>query len=203
MRRVEKNLSALENISNRIKSLGSEQDSDEEISILIKKLDMIVRAEWSKYYEEFFSDLSLANKIISLYRTRGFKASTIINIISVIGNMIKRYGLPPTKDFFELFYELKDQKKINYYVSLYIMQFPQFHQMKDKWEYLLSVPKIAPKNVSERNFYVEIKRIIDSKEIIPSAYKNEVIISIRELVDKEENDFYKNEYLELMSRVAG
>lgn len=198
MNQVEKNIELLKIISDRIKSFDFEEVSEEELSILIKNLEKIVRAEWSKYYQEFFSDLLLADKLVSLYKTVIFENATKINLLSLIGNMIKRYELLPTKELFELFYELKYQKEINYYVSLYIMQFPDW---EGKWEYLLSIPEIAPKVKSERNFYVELEKIVNAKETIPKPYKNKFLIVLRELADKAGNDFYKNEYLDLLAKM--
>nr|UKE85512.1 hypothetical protein KXZ65_11485 [Pectobacterium sp. PL152] len=109
MSQVEKNINALEIISNKIKSFDSMHDDIKEISLLINELEIIVRKEQSKHYEIFFSDLSLANKIISLCKTGIFNTSTIINSVSVIGNMIKRYGLPQ-KMIFLFFYDLKHIK---------------------------------------------------------------------------------------------
>nr|WED70037.1 hypothetical protein PJ912_12200 [Pectobacterium colocasium] len=82
------------------------------------------------------------------------------------------------------------------------MQLPQFNTQKDKWDYLISVPEISPKNKSERNFYIELKKIINSNEVIPDYYRNRFVIIIEKLIDNAKNDFYKTEYKELMLEIT-
>ncbi|MEQ4617370.1 MAG: hypothetical protein ABN482_04915 [Corticimicrobacter sp.] len=201
MNRPEKIIDALRVISARIKSFNPEHENPEEISSSIDELEKISRKEYSKHYEKFLSDPSLAKKIVSLCRAESFDIKTIINTISTIGNMIKRYGLPPSDYLFDFFDETKHLKKANYYVSLFIMRFPQFRMRQDRLDYLASMPRISPRKNSERNFYVELKKIIDCRELIPDPEKRKLTLSLKNMIDKEENTFYKNEYKELLQKI--
>ncbi|WP_347253147.1 hypothetical protein [Leminorella grimontii] len=199
MNRIERNIGVLNTVTSKIKHHSHQLGSDyEEMLLLITKLELIVRAEKSSHYEAFFSDISLANELLSFYNRMDFNDKVAVNIISLIGNMIKRYGLPPTDELFEFFYNLRMIKKVNYYVSLFITQFPQFHSLSDKWDYLLSIPNIAPKLKSERNFYIEMKKIIDSGEGIPYDYRDKVICIFNEFIKGAKNNFYPDDYKKII-----
>ncbi|MCO6514904.1 MAG: hypothetical protein J6589_10655, partial [Snodgrassella sp.] len=101
-------------------------------------------------------------------------------------------------NFFKFFNELKNVKKIDYYVSLFITNFPQFYMEDKKWDYILSILNISPKAKSERNFYIEIKKILNRNECIPNNYLDKFIASFEKMYNKAKNDFYKNDYKEII-----
>ncbi|SUP80363.1 hypothetical protein ACILPN_06585 [Yersinia wautersii] len=197
MNTVVKNVDKLKDIVCKIKSYDV-MVNKEELPLLFAELEKISRKEKSKFYLEYFTDVNFALKIISLARSFKFNEKEVTNIVSLLGNMVRRYGLPPLDEIFYFLFSLKDKKKVSYYVSLFITAFPQFHEHDDKWRYLTSMPKIAPKDKSERNFYFEVKKIISSEENIPSFYKDEIISKFEEYLDKAKNEIYKNEYKEII-----
>ncbi|MIG40738.1 hypothetical protein AHW95_22395, partial [Salmonella enterica subsp. enterica] len=93
-------------------------------------------------------------------------------------------------------------RKVNYYVSLFIFRFPQFRNYKFKWDYILSIPDISPKNKSKRNFYSIGNNIVLSGETIPVEYKNRVI-SLLEMFSKGNmGSVYNDEYIDLINRLV-
>ncbi|MWP61196.1 MULTISPECIES: hypothetical protein [unclassified Gilliamella] len=201
MTQLEKNLDLLKILTYKIKTWDRGNDYIA-LSKLISDLEKLTRKEYSLYYKKFFTDISLAEQLIQLYKNENLNKETIINIVSCIGNMIERYSLPPLNDFFDFFNELKTIKKIDYYVSLFITEFPQFYKDNKKWDYLLSILNISPKAKSERNFYIEIKKILNRNESIPNNYIDLFIASFEEMYNKAKNDFYKNDYKEIILKLS-
>lgn len=197
MTQLKKNIDILNILAYKIKSWDRENDLIE-LSELISDLEKFSRKERSLYYKEFFSDVALAEKLIYLYKNENLTKEATINIVSCIGNMIKGYNLPPLDNFFKFFNELKNVKKIDYYVSLFITNFPQFYMEDKKWDYILSILNISPKAKSERNFYIEIKKILNRNECIPNNYLDKFIASFEKMYNKAKNDFYKNDYKEII-----
>ncbi|MCO6555518.1 MAG: hypothetical protein J6572_10995 [Gilliamella sp.] len=201
MTRLKKNIDILNILTYKIKSWDRENDLIE-LSELISDLEKFSRKERSLYYKEFFSDVALAEKLIYLYKNENLTKETTINIVSCIGNMTEAYNLPPLDNFFNFFNELKNVKKIDYYVSLFITKFPQFYMEDKKWDYILSILNISPKAKSERNFYIEIKKILNRNECIPNNYLDKFIASFEKMYNKAKNDFYKNDYKEILLKLS-
>ncbi|MFP5304096.1 hypothetical protein R2R70_23230, partial [Cobetia sp. SIMBA_158] len=75
---------------------------------------------------QYLSEPKLANRLLEFAGSDYKDVNFVINIVATLGNMIDRYGLPTSDQIFEFFVNLKDEKKIRYYVSMFIMRFPQF-----------------------------------------------------------------------------
>ncbi|EAB8590785.1 hypothetical protein DUR31_23845 [Salmonella enterica subsp. enterica serovar Indiana] len=112
--------------------------------------------------------------------------------------MVVRYGLPPSDDLYELFFSLRNRKKVNYYISLFILHFPQSESCDFRWDYILSIPDIAPKEKSKKNFYSIIKNINASGEKIPFEYKARIVYLLGVFSD---NNMYGEEFMMLRAQL--
>jgi hypothetical protein len=169
--------------------------SEDKLDVITSEFEKIPREEFSTFYVPFFTDDTLAENLVQIGRKYHGNTGLLCNIISSLGNMLKRYGLTATDAIFDFFVESISNKKANYYVSLFISSFPQYQTWSNKWSYLISIPNIAPKKKSIINFNVEVKNLL-KKEKIPIEVKKG-IIEILELYIKTEplSDYSKREYL--------
>lgn len=194
---INKNVKKIDLITKSIKKIPVGEDKGE-ISKLICDFEKMPRKECSIFYDVFFNDTELVGKLIEIARFYEDDDKIIINVISSLGNMFVRYKLYPSEELYNLFFNLKNKRKVNYYVSLFIFRFPQFMSYKFKWDYILSVPDISPKEKSKRNFYSIVNNIVSLGDTIPAEYKKK-IINLLEMFSKE--SMYSDEYIDLINRL--
>ncbi|AVE92343.1 hypothetical protein ACF1YN_001003 [Escherichia coli] len=198
---INKNIKKIDMITKGVKNISLGEDK-QEILKLICDFEKMPRKEYSVFYGVFFNDGELVDKLIKIARFYEDDDKITINVISSLGNMFVRYKLYPSEELYNLFFNLKSKRKVNYYVSLFIFRFPQFRNYKFKWNYILSIPDISPKDKSKRNFYSIVNNIVLSGETIPVEYKNRVI-SLLEMFSKENmGSVYNDEYIDLINRLV-
>ncbi|HCU1427469.1 TPA: hypothetical protein OUG59_004743 [Escherichia coli] len=195
---INKNAKKIDVITKNIKKIPIGEDK-EEISKLICDFEKMPRKECSIFYDVFFNDTELVGKLIEIAKFYEDDDKIIINVISSLGNMFVRYGLYPSEELYNLFFRLKNKRKVNYYVSLFIFRFPQFMNFKFKWDYILSISDISPKEKSKRNFYTVVNNVILVGDTIPAEYKKK-IINLLEEFSKE--SMYSDEYIDLINRLS-
>ena len=162
---------------------------------LMTAFEKFPRKEFSLSYVPILVDKSFIENIVEIGETYQANSSILINVISSLGNIVKRYGLNPSSGTFELFKKAMKNKKANYYASLHISSFPQYRTWEDKWNYLLSIPKIAPKKKSMVNFHGEIKQMLGSKDVVPLEFIKETIaIQHSHIGSAELSEYSKDEY---------
>lgn len=150
--------------------------SEEELGTLIAKFERIPREAVSSANVSLLTDDVLAEKLVEIGRAYSKNSNLLCNIISALGNMVKRYGLRPRKHIFDFFVAAAKNRKANFYVSLFLYSFPQYKQWNGKWGYLVSMASIAPKKKSITNFHTEIKRIVkDHNDDIPSDTRIQIV----------------------------
>lgn len=198
MKNLEKNIILLDSITNEIK-YHNDSITESELFLLIKKLEALVRKEMSVHYACYFTDADLAEEIISICNRSTVDYKNMINIVSLLGSMVSRYGLSASDKLFHMFISLANTKGVSYYVSLFITRFPQFQVYTGRWDYLVSIPLIAPKAKSRRNFYGEIKRLLELDENIPSFYKKKIICILAGFLNIEQDSCYWTDYQNIIS----
>lgn len=146
--------------------------SEKDLESLLKKFGKITRDETSQLKKEILSEGAIAKTLLGIASKYYNNSKMLTEIISSIDNMHNRYGLEITNDIFEFLTEQTKNKKVNYYVSIFITSLPQFEKYEYKWDYILSIPDIAPKKKSINIFY----RVINNNvEDIPNKDKMNVI----------------------------
>jgi hypothetical protein len=169
---------------------------------MVKDFEKIPRDEFSSFYQPVLSDTRLADHVLELGKAYHDNVKILVYTLSALGNMISRYHLKPSDEVFEFFKDAISNKKANYYVSLYLSSFPQFGSWSCKWEYLISIPGIAPRKKSMENFNIEIKRALAKKNEIPADMLVKCIRILETFVKAETiSDYSKNEYLETLTHL--
>jgi len=186
-------VSELDLIIKQLDYWTTEQGKDFLVS-LISRLEQFTRMERCELFRQYLSEPKFAGRLLEFARGDYKDVNMLINIVSAIGNMIERYGLPFSDEIFEFFVNLKDKKKIGYYVSMFIVKFPQFKELPSRWDYLISIPSIAPRSDSAKNFYAEIQRLIKENERIPTGYKEKIIEILGDLASKTKSKVMEDEY---------
>jgi len=108
-------------------------------------------------------------------------------------NNISEINEVKTQSLYDFLFGYKDSenKTIKRLVAYALPSFPQFDAYEQKWEYLLSMPKIAPRKDSMDMFRWIIKERINE---IPDDIKVKVINLLQSFVDK--NDLHKYTFTE-------
>lgn len=154
--------------------------NEKELEILLKKFGKICRDETSLLRKELLSNDSLASVLLKIVAKYNDNTKIIIEIVSSINNMYARYNLKITNDIFNALLELTNNKKVNFYVSIFITKLPQFQILESKWDYILSIPKIAPRKKSINTFYRVINDTINN---IPNEHRENIVKVFRLFLD--------------------
>ena len=191
-------VSELESVVNQLNGWTSEQGKDS-LAVLISQLEKFSRMERTESFKELLSNPNLSERMLEFAKYGCDDVDIVINVVSTLGNMIDRYGLPPSDSIFDFFVDLMDEKKVAYYVSIFITKFPQFKRIPSRWDYIVSIPRIAPRSDSAKNFYAEIQRAIKGDEIIPSEYKKKIISILEDFSSKTKSKVMEEEYRKTIS----
>lgn len=143
-----------------------------ELEILLLKFGDICRDETSKMRVHILTDKKLVRALLEIGQKYKNNSKILIEIISSFHNMRERYKLEITNAIFDFAVSCISNRKVNFYVSIFIIELPQFENYKYKWKYVLSIPKIAPRKKSINTFYRYINKHLDC---IPNDFKSEII----------------------------
>lgn len=174
--------------------------TEKELEILLKKFGSICRDETSLLRKRILSDYELAKALLEIGDKYNNNSKILIEIVSSINNMNKRYGLEITDDIFQFLITLTKNKKVNFYVSIFITELSQFESYNYKWDYIMSIPNIAPKEKSINTFY----RIInDNINKLPDDYKTDAIkIFEKALHNSNLHETTINKYLKIIAELS-
>lgn len=195
---MEQKIKILEELKDRLCNWKSYDET--RLQKLMKEFEKIPREEFSSFFTPILTDKSLIENIGEIGEAFQSNSEILVNVISSLGNIVWRYKLDPSVEMFDFFKKAAKNKKVNYYVSLYITSFPQYHTWKDRWNYLISIPEIAPKKKSIVNFHTEVKKILNTKEDIPLEVINKIITILSSHINSNFlSDYTKNDYLNTIS----
>ncbi len=195
---MEQKIKILEELKDRLCNWKSYDET--RLQKLMKEFEKIPREEFSSFFTPILTDKSLIENIGEIGEAFQSNSEILVNVISSLGNIVWRYKLDPSVEMFDFFKKAAKNKKVNYYVSLYITSFPQYHTWKDRWNYLISIPEIAPKKKSIANFHTEVKKILNTKEEIPLEVINKIITILSSHINSNFlSDYTKNDYLNTIS----
>ncbi len=176
---------------------------EQELETSIREFEKIPRAEVSTFYTPVLSDSALGTILVAIGRQFPENTKLQVNVVSALGNMVLRYGLTPMDTMFNYLVDTSANRKVNFYVALHIRVFPQYETWSKKWEYLLSVPDIAPKKKAFVVFYDTVKQLLEKHDIMPLEVKQEVIKKIQaRLEDRDLHPFLKDDYLATLHAVV-
>lgn len=173
MSRIKQNTKQLlEELSNNLQRdnyHGSDYES------IIFKLEQMSRKETNSNFIEIFSDEKLALKLVEIGDINKKNTLLISRILSLLGNMYRRYGLYISNKVWQFFLDCMHITKARYYVYLFLPIFPQFESYNRKWEFIMEMPNVAPTRSSLDNFYALIKSYLNDEILIPKEFKDRII----------------------------
>ena len=90
-----------------------------------------------------------------------------------------------SQSVYDFLFDNKDSviKKVRALVAYTIPFFPQFEDYEKKWEYILAIPKIPPKDYSITPFCWAVKSRIDN---IPGNLKDTIVGHIESFLKKQD-----------------
>ncbi|MBC9912214.1 hypothetical protein [Chitinophaga varians] len=185
------------------KLLNWQQLSEQELETYIREFERIPRAEVSTFYTPVLSDSELGALLVAIGQQFPDNVKLLINVVSALGNMVLRYGLTPTDAMFDLLVAASGNRKVNFYVALHIRVFPQYQTWAKRWEYLLSVPDIAPKKKSIVVFYDTVKQQLEKHDPMSLEVKLVIIKKIQAMLNEEDvHPYLKDDYLATLHAIV-
>ena len=155
--------------------------NEDDMQRLLKKFGNICRDETSVFRKKILSEEKLLDSLLEIGNKYKDNTHILIEIVSSIHNMHDRYGMRISDKAFEFLLTHTKNRKVNFYISIFITQLPQFEFYKDKWEYIMSIPNIAPREKSISTFYNIINKNIDN---LPTKYKPDIVAYFEKVISK-------------------
>ena len=158
--------------------------SEDEISNLLQKFEKTPRDEVSFYFKSLFTNLEFANVLLEIADKYKENKKIQINILSSIGNMIRRYGLEETDEIYDYFKTNMFIKNVGVYVAIHLPYLKRFEK-ENSWEYFMKVKNMTPKKMAETTFLNIVNEHITE---IPNEHKGEVIAFLKQKQQNSNNE---------------
>ena len=168
--------------------------SEDEISNLLQKFEKTPRDEVSFYFKALFTNLEFANVLLEIADKYKENKKIQINILSSIGNMIRRYGLEETDEIYDYFKTNMFIKNVGVYVAIHLPYLKRFEK-ENSWEYFMKVKNMTPKKMAETTFLNIVNEHITE---IPKEHKGEVIAFLKQKQQNSNNEGGQKYYQELI-----
>ena len=168
--------------------------SEDEISNLLQKFEKTPRDEVSFYFKSLFTNLEFANVLLEIADKYKENKKIQINILSSIGNMIRRYGLEETDEIYDYFKTNMFIKNVGVYIAIHLPYLKRFEK-ENSWEYFMKVKNMTPKKMAETTFLNIVKEHITE---IPNEHKGEVIALLKQKQQNSNNEGGQKYYQELI-----
>lgn len=108
-----------------------------------------------------------------------------------------RYDLEITDEIFQFLVAQTNNKKVNFYVSIFITELSQFANYAHKWDYVMSIPSIAPRGKSINTFYRVVSKNLSS---FPESRKYAAIkVFEKALCNSNLHEATVNKYLDIIA----
>lgn len=193
-------LTILEELSNNL--LSNKCFNTENYESIIFKLEQISRKETNISFSNVLSNNALASKLVEIGKKNKSNVLLISRILSLLGNMFRRYGLHISNEIWNFYIDFIKIKGAQYYVYLFLPIFPQFKDYDGKWEIIIEMPNIAPKKSSIINYYALIKSYINGGISIPKEYQEKIIAEFHNLLNSNKiGENTKKNFMNLLSKL--
>jgi hypothetical protein len=169
----------LEVINNADACVMSEEDALD----ISKRLEKQVRSEWGVCSDVFFRMPSVINFVIELGNRFEGNDKILENVISILHHSALRPSKMKTPLMYDFMLKHKDCKpnRAKRLIADTIPYFAEFDDYDKKWEYIMAIPKIAPKKDSRNVF----RRVLENKsEQIPDELKPQIIAVLDNIIEK-------------------
>ena len=168
--------------------------SEDEISNLLQKFEKTPRDEVSFYFKSLFTNLEFANVLLEIADKYKENKKIQINILSSIGNMIRRYGLEETDEIYDYFKTNMFIKNVGVYIAIHLPYLKRFEK-ENSWEYFMKIKDMTPKKMAETTFLNIVNEHITE---IPNEHKGEVIALLKQKQQNSNNEGGQKSYQELI-----
>lgn len=168
--------------------------SEDEISNLLQKFEKTPRDEVSFYFKSLFTNLEFANVLLEIADKYKENKKIQINILSSIGNMIRRYGLEETDEIYDYFKTNMFIKNVGVYIAIHLPYLKRFEK-ENSWEYFMKIKDMTPKKMAETTFLNIVNEHITE---IPNEHKGEVIAFLKQKQQNSNNEGGQKYYQELI-----
>ena len=158
--------------------------SEDEISNLLQKFEKTPRDEVSFYFKSLFTNLEFANVLLEIADKYKENKKIQINILSSIGNMIRRYGLEETDEIYDYFKTNMFIKNVGVYIAIHLPYLKRFEK-ENSWEYFMKIKDMTPKKMAETTF-------------LNIVHKGEVIALLKQKQQNSNNEGGQKYYQELI-----
>jgi hypothetical protein len=202
----------LQEVSSIVESLEKSNPTD--AYDLIKTVEKESRRELGTQSIEFFSRSELIQSLVNIggkYITEEAILEYVVRTLKTIAERCpinlqenQRVSVihdPRTQEMYEFLFNLKDStnKKIKMLVAYTIPFFPQFDEYKNKWEYILSIPRFSPKKESMNRFRMIIEYKIGE---IPNAIKDEIVVLVNDFLESRDWHKYTRQlFIEMLEKL--
>lgn len=179
---------------------GKEVLPEKKVLNLLKTIEKETRKESNIYRESFFSEPSFYRDIIGIGEKYIDSNSIVEQILWILGQICWRYNIQDDS-IFEFFIEqIKNpNKKVLLALESGIIFMPQFESFAKKWDFILKMPTIPPKNESVRLFRIAIDKNASN---IPEEFKSKIIQVLNNFISTKELDIDTlNLYKSTMSKI--
>ena len=158
------------------------QYSEEEVERLIKEIGKICRKEFSIYRKKLLIELkNFADILLIIAKFYENNTVILVEILSSWYCLYNQYGINLSDEVFKFLISLKKGNNIRLYTAILIIQLPLFETYENKWIYILSISKIAPRRKSISVFYTAVW---NNKDMIPIQYRENIIAVFQEAIEK-------------------
>ena len=159
-----------------------EQYSEEEVERLIKEIGKICRKEFSIYRKRLLIELkNFADILLIIAKFYENNTVILVEILSSWYCLYNQYGINLSDEVFKFLISLKKGNNVRLYTAILIIQLPLFETYENKWIYILSISKIAPRRKSISVFYTAVW---NNKDMIPIQYRENIIAVFQEAIEK-------------------
>jgi len=182
---------------------------------LVKSVERESRREFGARNIEFYSRPKFISSMVNVGKKYIADEIILEYIVRIIKTISERCPVdiqenqkvsvihdPRTLCIYEFLFGLKysTNKKIRMLVAHTIPFFPQFDEYEKRWEYILAIPKIAPKDDSMRRFRWIIEQRIAE---VPDELKGVVIDMFQKFLDTHRLDIdTRQRYVDLIEKLS-
>ena len=157
--------------------------TENEALAITTQLEKDVRGEFGISPRAFFGLSALAQFAVDVENRFGENAKILENVISILHHSLTRAQNPETALIYGFMFKLKDTKikRGKWLIADTLCSLPEFENYDKKWEYIMSIPKIAPYRTSINIFRWTLEKRVKQ---IPDELKPQIIAVFDKFIAK-------------------
>ena len=181
---------------------------------LVKAVERESRREFGTKNVEFYSRPSFIHSMINIGNTYIADVEVLEYVVRILITITERCPVlaqeqerisdmydPKTQDMYDFLFSLKDSsnKKIKKLVAYSIPFFSQFNTYEKKWEYIISISRIAPREESMNKLRLIIEHMND---VVPDDIKDVIIDSVQNFMQTRQlHNYTRQLYIDMIAKL--